>query len=266
MIRTRLAFLVLVMILAVSFAMARAHPFGDAGLLQKQQVQSPILVGSAVPDKVREILTNKCADCHSMRTQIPIYGRMAPVSWLLERDINLGRQAMNLDQWNHYSPEQRQAFAAKIVQETKSREMPLLQYRLIHWASRVTDEDVDTLASWAHGPSESASEADTPTGQGDPSRGKAIFEKRCIGCHELATNREGPRLAGVYGRVSGSVGDYKYSPALMDAHILWNDFSLDKWLADPDKTIPGNNMDFLTPKASERMDIIAYLRQSSAKR
>lgn len=170
---------------------------------------------------------------------------------------------MNLDAWSRYTPVERQAFAAKIVQETKSREMPLVQYRMVHWSSRITQEDVDTLTNWARAQVDSTSETDTSTTQSDAARGKRMFEKRCLGCHELTRNHEGPRLAGVYGRAVGSVADYSYSPALKSAHAIWDDSTLDRWLADPDQAIPGNNMDFLTPNPSERRDIIAYLRQSN---
>jgi len=100
---------------------------------------------------------------------------------------------------------------------------------------------------------------------GDPSRGRLAFEKRCTGCHSLTDNHEGPRLRGVYGRDSGSVSDYAYSPSLKNAGIVWDARSLDKWLTDPDALIPGNNMDFQVAEPVERRDLIAFLRQSSSK-
>ena len=101
---------------------------------------------------------------------------------------------------------------------------------------------------------------------GDPTRGKALFEKRCTGCHALTENRQGPRLQGVYGRDSGSVADFSYSAALKKSHIVWDDQSLDRWLNDPDLFVPGNEMDFLVPNAQDRQDLIAFLKQSSGSR
>ena len=46
---------------------------------------------------------------------------------------------------------------------------------------------------------------------GDAVRGKAVFEKRCTGCHAMDVDREGPRLAGVFGRKAGSIGGLHYS-------------------------------------------------------
>jgi cytochrome c len=97
------------------------------------------------------------------------------------------------------------------------------------------------------------------------SRGKEIFEKRCGGCHSPDRDKEGPRLKGVYGRASGSVETFKYSDALKKANITWNAESLDKWLIDPDKLIPDNDMAFHVEKADERREVIAYLKELSGK-
>jgi cytochrome c len=249
-----------ILILA-SVALARIHPFGDAGLFNADTA-NPIMGRTSVPSEVRTILAAKCADCHSMETRSPLYGRLAPVSWLMERDINRGRRAMNLSLWDSYSAEQQQTFASKIVQETKAPQMPLLQYRMIHWNSRITDTEIRTLANWAHASSSYADGAPEQSSvEGDPSRGKALFEKRCTGCHALTQNHEGPRLQGVYGRTSGSVADYAYSPALKRAQIVWDEKSLEKWLTDPDTFVPDNNMDFLVSKPQERKDVISYLKR-----
>ena len=104
-------------------------------------------------------------------------------------------------------------------------------------------------------------EAETPS----LSRGKETFEKRCGGCHSLDGDKEGPRLRGVYGRPSGSVSSFSYSTVLQNAHITWDTESLDKWLTDPDKVVPDADMAFHVDKPDERRDIIAYLKELSAK-
>ncbi len=250
---------------AASLLLAHVHPFGDAGLFGAQAAQAPIPEHSTIPPDARAILATKCADCHTMQTRAPLYSRLAPISWLMERDIVEGRKHMNLSQWDRYSLDQRQTFAAKIVQETKSHDMPLLQYRMIHWDTRITDADVRVFSQWARGSSAPVGSMAEIASGGDPIRGAALFEKRCTGCHSLATNREGPLLQGVYGRTTGSVPAFPYSAALKDAHIAWNDQTLDKWLTDPDAFLPGNNMDFLVARPQERKDLIAYFKQNSGK-
>jgi cytochrome c len=266
--RGRIATISCALTLSASFTLARIHPFGDAGLLKAAGEANPIMEGSTVPAEVRTIFASKCADCHSIQTKSPFYGHLAPMSWLMERDINRGRQAMNFALWDSYSADQQQTFAAKIVQETREHEMPLLQYRMIHWNSRVTGTEIRTLADWAHASSGSgpgAGQSDLPASAGDASRGQALFEKRCVGCHSLTANHEGPRLQGIFGRAAGSVADYAYSPSLKKANIMWDEATLDKWLTDPDAFVLGNNMDFLVSKPQERKDLIAFLRKSSGK-
>jgi cytochrome c len=98
-------------------------------------------------------------------------------------------------------------------------------------------------------------------GVGDAGRGKALFERRCTGCHAIDANREGPHLRGVFGRKAGSVPDFAYSAALKASGVTWDEESLNKWLTDPNTMVPENNMDFNVAKASERADLIVFLKQ-----
>ena len=171
---------------------------------------------------------------------------------------------MNLSVWDTYSADQQETLKSKIVQETKSHDMPLFQYRMIHWNSQITAADLQVLTQWAHNPSDTgAGSSAQAASAGDPVRGEAVFEKRCTGCHTLTQNHEGPRLQGVYGRAAASVPNFPYSDALKNAQLVWNDESLVKWLTDPDVFLPGVNMDFRVAKAQERKDLIAYFKQSA---
>jgi cytochrome c len=242
-----------------SLALACIHPFGDAGLYAAKAAQTPLLSSSQVPAPVRAILVEKCADCHSNQTRAPFYGRFAPSSWLMEHDIVEARKAMNLSLWNAYSSEQQQKLAAKIAHEANSHRMPPVQYRLIHWNARVSDPENQILAQWARASAGLESDAEGPAGEGDPQRGKALFEKRCTGCHSLTKNSRGPRLQGVYGRAAGTATGYAYSAALKNARLVWDGKSLDRWLNDSDAFLPGNEMDFQVAKAQDRRDLIRYL-------
>ena len=89
--------------------------------------------------------------------------------------------------------------------------------------------------------------------------GRQVFEKRCGGCHALDRNKEGPSLAGAYGRAAGSVAAFQYSSALQKSKLTWTSETLDKWLTDPDKLVPNNDMSFSVPDSDERRLIITYL-------
>jgi nitrite reductase (NO-forming) len=81
---------------------------------------------------------------------------------------------------------------------------------------------------------------------------------------EPAKNMLGPSLAGLLGRKAGSEAGYNYSSAMKQANITWDVKTLDAYLADPQKTVPGNKMPFPGLKTDhDRADIIAFLAASS---
>ena len=110
------------------------------------------------------------------------------------------------------------------------------------------------LAAWAY--------ADAA---GDPARGQQLYESRCVACHSLDDNRAGPMHRGVYGRKAGSARDFDYSLALKQSKIVWGDRTLDRWLRNPESLIPGQKMSYQVAEASDRADLIAFLKRESAK-
>ena len=252
-----LAFATVVAVMGAGLGLGNLHPFGDPRV-EPAEGLGTLLQGAKMPAEARAVLVTKCADCHSSETRWPVYARVAPGSWLIESDIVEARKKMDLSRWEEMPADKQQVLMAKIFQEAKSGDMPPLQYRLLHWDAKLSKADVQTLSML--GKSAGGSEA-TLAGDGDAVRGKAVFEKRCIGCHALEADREGPRLAGVYGRRAGSVAGFNYSTGLKNLGVTWNDATLEKWLSDPDLMVPDNNMSFGVPKAEERRDLIAYLKQ-----
>ena len=102
------------------------------------------------------------------------------------------------------------------------------------------------------------------TAQDSNSR-KALFEKRCGGCHAVDRDKEGPRLGGVYGRTAGKLDSFQYSDALKKSRIVWTETTLEAWLTDTEKLVPDNDMTFHVEDANERREIIGYLKQVSGK-
>ena len=94
---------------------------------------------------------------------------------------------------------------------------------------------------------------------GDSARGRELYETRCIGCHSVEADRIGPRHRGLVGRRAGSVAGFDYSPALRSATFVWDAAALERWLANPEATIPGQRMNYQVSDARDRADLIAYL-------
>jgi cytochrome c len=100
---------------------------------------------------------------------------------------------------------------------------------------------------------------------GDPVKGKAIYTQRCAACHSIEFNGAGPSHRGLLGRKAGTVANYSYSAALKSSKVVWSSKTLDKWLANPQKFIPGQKMGVAVSDAIERQDIIAYLQTETNK-
>lgn len=101
---------------------------------------------------------------------------------------------------------------------------------------------------------------------GSPENGGKLF-KKCAICHTVdqgGKKRLGPNLWGIAGADMAAVAGYSYSSALADAGGVWDDASLDAWMASPRAFISGNKMTFAgVKKAAERADLIAYLKTLS---
>jgi cytochrome c len=98
--------------------------------------------------------------------------------------------------------------------------------------------------------------------EGDPARGEQLYA-RCLACHALAYDRVGPRHCGLAGRRAGSVPGFDYSAAMRKSGIVWTARSLDRFLADPLRTVPGTTMTYAgVPDPKERADLIAYLESA----
>jgi cytochrome c len=250
---------VAVLTVAAVVGLGFVHPFGNPRA-EPPSGAGTLLQGTNMPGDARALLIKKCADCHSYETRWPVYARVAPGSWLVERDVVEGRKHLNLSQWEETPADKQQVLMAKIVKEARSGDMPPRQYLLLHRSAKLTQNDIQKLSML--GKSSGESEA-ALVGDGDALHGKAVFEKRCTGCHATNVDREGPRLAGVYGRKAGSVSGFTYSAGLKRLGATWNDATLEKWLTDPDLMVADNGMSISVPKAEERRDLIAYLKELS---
>ena len=102
-----------------------------------------------------------------------------------------------------------------------------------------------------------------PALHGEPRNGEAIYA-RCGACHALAYDRTGPRHCGLFGRRAGSVNGFAYSDAMKHSTTVWNDRTLDRFISNPMKMIPGTGMGYAgISDPQERTDLIAYLKQAN---
>jgi hypothetical protein len=101
----------------------------------------------------RQLTQQACFDCHSNLTEWPWYTDVAPVSWLTTRDVNDGRAVLNFSEWQR----PQEADLQDVIDAIRDKDMPPSQYRLVHSAARLSDNqrqelEAGLIATWAKDP------------------------------------------------------------------------------------------------------------------
>ncbi len=112
------------------------------------------------------------------------------------------------------------------------------------------------LASFANFPAIGAQTSKTPAAD--------VFRARCFGCHSFACNRSGPKLEGVLGRKAASLSDFGgYTEALKESGLTWTEETLNRFLEDPGKLVPGTLMTAArkVENAKERQMLIQFIKR-----
>lgn len=126
-------------LLAIQFVpVARTNPSEDAPL--------------RAPADIAAVLDRCCADCHSTRTRWPWYAHVAPASWLVGRDVRVGRQNLNFSYWADLPASEQRIKAKQIMDQLAMRAMPVRQYLILHPKARPTAGEIERLRAWFSGP------------------------------------------------------------------------------------------------------------------
>jgi len=108
-----------------------------------------LIINNSIPDSITTLLKAACYDCHSNETSYPWYAYVAPVSWLVARDINVGRSNMNLSDWQSKSKIDKVKILGDIQDEIEEGSMPMPIYILMHPEAKLTPEQRKMLILWS---------------------------------------------------------------------------------------------------------------------
>ena len=121
------------------------HPFGPPSIPEGNQT---ILRKAQIDPETLAIVQRACQNCHSQQTAWPWYSHVAPVSWLLARDVQQARLHMNLSRWQEYSTDDQLRLLSSIGSAVRNREMPVQRYLLLHPEARLTDAERQQIYRW----------------------------------------------------------------------------------------------------------------------
>jgi len=116
---------------------------------QCERTNPPVTGEIDAPADVKAVLERSCYDCHSNRTVWPWYSRVAPMSWLLHRDVMEGRRHVNFSEWDKVPADKRARRIAACGREVKSGDMPLWFYLPLHPSAKLSDADKALIEKWA---------------------------------------------------------------------------------------------------------------------
>lgn len=114
-----------------------------------------LLVNNPMPDSVTRLLKAACYDCHSNQSRYPWYAYVAPVSWLVSRDVRIGREQFNFSHWETYSKMDQAKILGEMADEIESGTMPMPIYVLMHPDAKLSAAERDKLIWWTDEYSES---------------------------------------------------------------------------------------------------------------
>jgi cytochrome c551/c552 len=132
-------------IIAVGFAVAQiAVQFVPVARVNPTERSQP-----AAPSEVQALLQRACYDCHSNETQWPWYSRVAPVSFLIARDVTEGRRELNFSIWNRYEERRKTRKWKEIAEQVEKGKMPQWYYVSLHPDAKLSAADRELIVKWA---------------------------------------------------------------------------------------------------------------------
>ena len=86
--------------------------------------------------RTRELVVRACFDCHSNETRWPWYANVAPMSWVVEYDVEKAREIVNFSEWGKHQP-----LAPYSAHSVAARGMPPAKYKVAHPEADLTQEE-----------------------------------------------------------------------------------------------------------------------------
>jgi hypothetical protein len=121
---------------------------GAAQFVPVRRTNPPVAAPIRTPADIGAVLNRCCSDCHTNQTRWRWYAHIAPASWLVARDVNVGRDNLDFSYWGQLQAADQRQLAKAIVRQVTARKMPPLQYWIVHPKARPTASETEQLRAW----------------------------------------------------------------------------------------------------------------------
>ena len=118
-------------------------------LIRPAQTNPPVTGEIKASPEVSALLKRACYDCHSNETKWPWYSQVAPMMWLVTRDVNDGRKHLNFSTWDGYEQGRKLKKLEELADEVGEGEMPMAIYLPMHPEAKLTKAEQTQLVDWA---------------------------------------------------------------------------------------------------------------------
>ncbi|MBV8328464.1 heme-binding domain-containing protein [Chryseobacterium sp.] len=122
--------------------------FGGLQIFSQPLEGKPATQKIEAPREVINILENSCFNCHSNQPNLSWYDKIAPLSWVVNKDVKRAREVLNFSEWDKLSPAEHKGKMYAILNMMQSGKMPLHEYTILHPSAKITPKEVETIRKY----------------------------------------------------------------------------------------------------------------------
>ncbi|PHR27353.1 MAG: hypothetical protein COA38_13460 [Fluviicola sp.] len=114
----------------------------------QQATLDDIILFNKPTDEVKRLLKNACYDCHSNETKSYWYSNIAPLAWIIDKDISQGRNKLNFSNWEKNTLGEKIELAGEIMHQMYEGGMPLKEYVIMHSEANLSKKEKNKITNW----------------------------------------------------------------------------------------------------------------------
>jgi len=140
--KLKITLLILLVIFGIMQIIPSERPINEA------DINYDFFSANEVPENIEKMIRTSCFDCHSQEVRYPWYSYVAPVKWLVNRDVRFGRANLDFSKWDELDKKDKLKVIGEIEEEVDMEIMPMKIYLNMHSDARLSAEDRENIIEW----------------------------------------------------------------------------------------------------------------------